>query len=92
MPMKPRDSEEATMHNEQSKNEMAIQAEKKKIRWYWIMLALYALICWNAASIASQVPFGALMTGALVNAAVIIGFVILLRKSYRRIREHNTQG
>jgi hypothetical protein len=76
------------MGNEKHKESVSILIEQKKIRWYWIGVVTYFLILLNAGRFAYQVRYEVLIIGAILNAVMIIGFVLLLRKSYRRIRGH----
>ena len=69
-----------------------VRVERKKIRAYWIGLCTYLLIFLNVILSVNQFPYMAVVIGAAINAVVIVGFVLLLRRAYRRIRdfEHTT--
>jgi hypothetical protein len=61
-------------------------AERRRIRLYWIGLGTYFLIFLNAIRFANRVPYQVFVLGALLNAAIIVGIFILIRRAYRRLR------
>ena len=64
-------------------------AERRRIRWYWVGLGTYFLILLNVARIAGGLPYQIFVLGALLNAAIIIGIILLLRRAYRRLRSQS---
>jgi hypothetical protein len=60
--------------------------ERRRILWYWIGLGTYLLILLNVLRIASTLSYMILVLGAVVNLAVIVGIILLLRRAYQRLR------
>ena len=65
-------------------------SERRRIRFYWIGLGTYFLIFLNALCFAGRVPYQVFVLGALLNAAMIVGIFILIRRAYRRLRNSST--
>lgn len=61
-------------------------AQRRRIRLYWIGLFTYFLIFENAIRLVGQVPYQLFVLGALLNATIIVGIVIFIRRAYRRLR------
>ena len=70
---------------------VSIPTERAKVRWYWIGVVTYFLIWMNALRFAAVVPYQILVGGAILNTVIIIGFIVLLRRSYRRIKENSAE-
>jgi hypothetical protein len=64
-------------------------AERRRIRWYWIGLATYFVVFLNAVRIAavSQIPYQLFALGAVFNMAILAGIIFLLQRAYKRLRQ-----
>ena len=64
--------------------------ERRKVRAYWIGLCVYLFIFLNAVRLVGQVPYEVVVAGALLNAAIIVGTFLLLRRAYRKLRNETS--
>lgn len=69
-----------------------IRLERRRIRWYWVGVVLYSLIWLNGLRFARQVSYVVLILGALVNVAMLLGAIFLLRRSNLRLRALSDPG
>jgi hypothetical protein len=65
-------------------------SDGRRIRWLWIGLGTQLLIFVNAARYLPAVPYQAFIVGALINAGMVIAFVVALRKAYRDRKQPNS--
>jgi hypothetical protein len=66
--------------------------ERRRLKWYWIGLCTYLLILLNVARIASTLPYQLFVFGAVLNGAIVVAIIILIKRTYRRIQKPNTPG
>ncbi len=59
----------------------------RRIRVLWFGVVLYALIIVNAVRYARLVPLKFLLLGDLVNVAMIIFFIVTLKRAYKELRK-----
>jgi hypothetical protein len=57
----------------------------RRIRALWAGLAVYTLIMVNGFRLVYIVPYQAAIVGSLVNAAIVVTFVVTLKRAYKRL-------
>lgn len=61
------------------------EADRRKLQWLWIGFVLYFFIMLSALRYALAVPYQSLVLGGVLNMAIIISFVVAIRRVYRRM-------
>lgn len=59
---------------------------RRRIRWYWVGVGTYLLVLLNVVRIAGKLPYQIFALGAVVNLAILIAIILLLRRAYKRRR------
>ncbi len=73
------------MKEEQPEGDLSRKSDSRKLRVLWIGLGMYFLIMLNAFRYASRVPYQIFIVGALFNGAIIVAYVVAMRRVYRRL-------
>jgi hypothetical protein len=61
----------------------------KRIRVLWAGFGLYFVIMSNGLRYANQIPWQIFVVASIVNMAMVMGFVILLRNEYKKSHDEN---
>lgn len=67
---------------------VASDADRRKIRFVWFLSVLYFILVVIAISQAAKLPYQVFVLCAVLNFAVIIAFIITLRKLYLKSRRN----
>lgn len=62
------------------------EADVRRIRMLWIGLGIYVSIVLNAFRYVHQVPYQALLLGFVINRAIIVMVIVVMRRIYKRLR------
>jgi hypothetical protein len=66
---------------------LVLDNQRRRIRLYWIVLGVYFLTVVSGLRFAFRIPYHLFAICALLNFAILIGMVVLIARTYRRLRE-----
>jgi hypothetical protein len=71
---------------------MPADADRRKLRILWIGAGTYSLILLNGLRFFEELPYQVVLFGTAVNAALLIAFIMTIKKVSKRIRVGDNQN